>query len=105
MSALIYCPFPDRESARSAANILLGERLVACANILGEVESIFEWNGERGSATEIGVLFKTHAEVLDKASARLGELHPYDTPAVMGWCCDAAPQATREWLGGLGSEK
>lgn len=104
MSALIYCPFPDRKSAREIANTLLDEKLVACANILGSVESLFIWEGKRDSAEEVGVLFKTHAEVLDKAVERLGVLHPYDTPAVMGWRCDAAPEVTKAWLGALGSE-
>lgn len=104
MSALIYCPFPDRETARDIAGLLLDEKLIACANILGAVESIFEWEGSRDSAEEIGVLFKTHADVLEKATERLGILHPYDTPAVMGWRCDAVPKATQDWLGALGSE-
>ena len=41
MAALVYVPFPDRESARSVATALLDERLIACANLLGEVESLY----------------------------------------------------------------
>lgn len=104
LSALIYAPFPDRDTARAIASKLLDERLIACANILGAVESLFEWEGQRGSADEIGVLFKTDEKLLDQAVERLGALHPYDTPAILGWRCDAAPRATREWLGSLGSE-
>ena len=102
MTALIYCPFPDRESARNAASRLLDEKLIGCANLLGEVESLFEWQGERGSERELGVLFKTDERLLDNAIERLGALHPYDTPAIVGWRCDAAHPATREWLGALG---
>lgn len=104
MSALIYCPFPDRETARDIAGLLLDEKLIACANILGPVEAIFDWEGSRDYAEEVGVLFKTQADVLEKATERLGILHPYDTPAVMGWRCDAVPKATKDWLGALGSE-
>ncbi|QIG54186.1 divalent-cation tolerance protein CutA [Altererythrobacter sp. BO-6] len=102
MSALIWCPFPDRDSARRIANSLLDEELVACANLLGAIESVFQWQGNRESAHEIGVLFKTDAALLDRAVARLAVLHPYDTPAIMGWRCDAVPDATRAWLGLLG---
>lgn len=102
MSALIWCPFPDRESARRIANSLLDENLVACANLLGAIESIFQWQGNRDSAQEIGVLFKTDAAVLKRAVARLAVLHPYDTPAIMGLRCDAVPDATRAWLSLLG---
>ncbi len=103
MSALIYCPFPDRESAREAVNALLDERLIACANILGEIESLFEWEGKRDSTNELAVLFKTDAALLSQAVERLASIHPYDTPAVMGWRCDTTPMVVQEWLGALTS--
>ena len=101
MSALIWCPFPDEDSAAAAATQLRDERLIACANILGPVRALYEWNGERGDAREIGVLFKTDASCLDAAVARIAELHPYDTPAVLGWRCDSVAPGTAEWLGML----
>lgn len=98
MSALIWCPFPDEAAAASAAGQLLDERLIACANILPAMRSIYAWQGERGEASEVGVLFKTDASVLDRATARLAEIHPYDTPAVLGWKVDTAAGPTAEWL-------
>jgi len=101
-AALIWCPFPDREAAREVAGQLLAEGIVACANILPGVESLFIWEGKADSATEVGVLFKTSAGKLDAAIERLGTLHPYETPAILGWHADAAHPATRQWLGGFG---
>ena len=101
MSALIWCPFPDEDGAAAVATQLLDEKLIACANILGAVRSLYEWNGERGDAREIGVVFKTDAALLDAAVARIAELHPYEAPAVLGWRCDAAAPATAEWLRAL----
>ena len=98
--ALVWCPFPDAESARAAAATLLDERLIACANILGAVESHFVWDGARASGSEVGVLFKTTAERLEDLVERLGELHPYETPAIMGWLVDEAHPATLAWLMG-----
>lgn len=104
MTALIWCPFPDRESARQIANILLDEKLIACANLVGPMESIFDWDGKRDSGEEFGVLFKADADQLDQAVDRLAELHPYDIPAIMGWRCDSAPEETRNWLQSLSQE-
>lgn len=98
-AALVWCPFPDAASARLAASQLLGERLIACANILPAVESLFEWDGAIHSADEAAGLFKTTAAQLDRVVERLGELHPYDTPAILGWRCDAAHALTLNWLG------
>ena len=101
MSALIYTVFASREDARRVASVLIDESLVACANVIGQVEALFEWDGERGEGDEIAVLFKTHADRLDEAVERLEMLHPYDTPAVLGWKTGATGKATAAWLAGL----
>lgn len=99
--ALIWCPFGGEDDAARIAGQLLDEGLVACANILPGMRSLYVWQGERGESRECGVLFKTDAALLDKAIARLTAIHPYDTPAVTGWRADAAAPATAAWLGGL----
>lgn len=38
-AALIYSPLPDAQTGRDIAGTLLDEGLIACANILGAVES------------------------------------------------------------------
>lgn len=103
-AALVWCPFSDPESARSIAKILLEEKLIACANILPRIESVFEWQGKTSSEVETAILLKTSADLLDKLIKRLGECHPYDTPAIVGWRCDAAHPQTLEWLAGIVTE-
>jgi periplasmic divalent cation tolerance protein len=100
-AALIWCPCPDAEAAQRLAEILLGEKLIACANIIPEITSVFEWNGKANAEAETAMLLKTSATLLEKATARLGECHPYDTPAVIGWVCDTAHPETLNWLGGV----
>jgi periplasmic divalent cation tolerance protein len=99
-AALVWCPFPDTDSARAAADALLDDALIACANILGPIESRFVWEGARATGSEVGVLFKTTAERLEDVVERLGELHPYDTPAILGWQVDETHPATLGWLMG-----
>lgn len=96
--ALIWSPFPDEEAALAVIHAMLDERLAACGNMLPGMTSVFVWNGEKCTARETGVLFKTAAHQLDRAAARLAELHPYDAPAVLGWRCDSGAPATLEWL-------
>lgn len=101
MSALIWSPFADEESAAAAASQLLDEGLIACANIVPAMRSLFVWQGERSEGRECGVLFKTDAALLERATARLAEIHPYDAPSVLGWRADSAAAATAQWLGKL----
>jgi periplasmic divalent cation tolerance protein len=100
--ALIWSPFPDAASATRIAETLLDEGLIACANLLPAMRSLFRWQGSRETSEEAGALFKTNSAALSAAIARIEALHPYDTPAVLGWVCDAATPATQEWLGALG---
>jgi len=99
--ALIWCPFPDHDSAVAAADCLLDEGLIACANLLPGVQSRYIWRGARGVAQEVGALLKTNADLLAPAIAGLSALHPYEEPAILGWRCDAAAPATLAWLGAL----
>lgn len=100
MSALIYCPFPDRETALAVGGQLVDEGLVACINVGAGISAIFAWNGERGEGEEVAALLKTDAALLDVAIERLDCLHPYDTPAILGWPCQASA-GTQTWLAGL----
>lgn len=101
--ALVWCPFPDAETARAIAQTLVSERLAACANIVPAIESVFQWEGQVSSETESAVLFKTTAAGLQALTTRLGELHPYEVPAIMGWRVDETPPHVLEWL--LGAVK
>lgn len=99
-AALIWCPFASEDEAAKAASQLLDEGLIACANLL-PVRSLYIWQGERGEGREWGALMKTEARLLERAVARLAAIHPYETPAIVGWRADAVPPATAAWLGQL----
>ncbi len=99
--ALLWCPFPDEEEARQVATQLLDERLIGCANLISGMVSLYEWQGGRGEASEVGVLFKTDQLLVPTLIDRLEHLHSYDTPSITAWDADASSQATAEWLGSL----
>jgi len=100
--ALVWCPFPDGETAEIVAGLLIDEGLIACANMIGQIVSVFAWQGKRERTTETGVVLKTNSALLDRAIMRLAALHPYEEPAITGWVCDGAAPATISWLGALG---
>jgi len=97
-AALIWCPFGDADSAQKVAAILIEEGLVACANITPTITSVFRYEGTVQCESEAGALFTTTEALLESAIDRLAVLHPYDTPAIVGWCADHAAPATLDWL-------
>lgn len=86
---LVYTTWPDRASVEAATRALLEERLIACANILGTSTSIYRWQDQVETAEEIIALFKTSTRQLDALRDRIGELHPYDEPAIISLNVDA----------------
>lgn len=80
---LVYTTWPDHASVEAAAKALLNERLIACANILGASTSIYRWQEKVETANEIIALFKTSVRQLNALRDRIGELHPYDEPAII----------------------
>lgn len=80
---VLYTTWPDTQSVESAAARLLEDRLIACANILGESRSIYRWEGEVQSAREVIALFKTSSAMAGRARDALLALHPYDEPCVL----------------------
>lgn len=102
---LIWCPFPDGHSARAAARALIEAQLVACANIIPAIQSLYQWQGDVHEAEEIGVLFKSNARVLDLCRERLRAMHPYAEPAILAWECPGSLPETANWLAGLAGPK
>ncbi|HUF63432.1 MAG TPA: divalent-cation tolerance protein CutA [Verrucomicrobiales bacterium] len=80
---LVLSTFPGAESAERVARILLEERLVACANLLPGLRSLYRWEGTLHDDPECLALFKSSAASGPALEQRLQELHPYDVPEIV----------------------
>tara|TARA_B100001105_G_scaffold93282_1_gene74206 strand:+ start:166 stop:474 length:309 start_codon:yes stop_codon:yes gene_type:complete len=99
MILLVYTLFGSAEAAERVAGQMVRERLAACANMLAPCISLYEWQEEMQRQTEFPVLFKTTADRRDALMARIGELHDYETPAIVAMDADAVP-GFADWVGG-----
>jgi periplasmic divalent cation tolerance protein len=81
----LYATFPDAGSAQEIVTVLVTERLVACANVLPGITSVFRWDGKVQARAEAAAILKTSAGSADRAIARLKALHPDDVPCVTMW--------------------
>lgn len=80
---LIKCSFPKKEAARELSEKLVSAKLVACAQIVGPVESHFLWNGVAEAAEEYLILLKTAEERVDDVIDQLRTHHSYDLPEIV----------------------
>lgn len=91
--------FPDVGTAKKIAHTLLEEALIACANILPAVDSIYFWQNKIEENSEALVIFKLTAARFAQFSERLRALHPYDVPEIIRLdISDGNPDYLR-WIG------
>lgn len=95
---LIYVTAPNREAAMALARTLVGERLAACANVLGPITSMYWWDGKLNEDDEVALVLKTRAELVDALTARVRALHPYDCPCVVALPIDGGNPAFLAWI-------
>ena len=98
MVLLVFCTFPDADTAAAVTKTLVGEKLVACGTILPGARSIYEWEGKLEDASEVLVLFKTASPAYAKLEKRLLKLHPYDMPEIVALEAGAASKAYAAWV-------
>lgn len=79
---LIISTSPQAEAVR-LARALLDEKLIACANLIGSVKSLYWWKGKQEEAEETLMLMKTTDALASRVIDRLKELHPYEVPEIV----------------------
>lgn len=97
---LFYIPCPDKASAENIGHTLLSEKLIACANIIPGMESIYRWEGVQEISSEYILLLKTikSANAEEKITKRVEALHPYKVPCVMILSILGINESYKKWL-------
>ena len=95
---VVFTTLPTAEKAVEISRTLVQERLVACANLLPAIRSIYRWEGKLNDDNEVLVLLKTRAELLEKLKRRLVELHPYELPEMIALRVESGHAPYLEWI-------
>ncbi|WP_041041435.1 divalent-cation tolerance protein CutA [Paramagnetospirillum magnetotacticum] len=95
---MIYVTASDREEAMALARSLVEERLVACANVMDGVTSVYWWEGKVCEGPEAVLICKTRAELVESVIARVRERHSYACPCVVALPIEAGNPAYLDWI-------
>lgn len=96
---LAYITNGSHEEARRIAEILIGERLAACANIYPPIISVFEWEGELQHDEEVVLIAKTTEAGFERLRQRVCDIHSYDCPCVVGLKVEQGHEPFLQWIG------
>jgi periplasmic divalent cation tolerance protein len=89
----------SREEAVKIIRILIHERLIACANIIGGISSIFWWKGEVDEIEEYLVFMKSHKVFFKKILEVVKKNHSYEVPEVVALPIIDGLSSYIKWLG------
>jgi len=91
----VYVTTKDEAEAKMIARAVVGERLAACANVFGSIDSVYWWQGRVCEEKEAALLLKTSAENKTGLIRRIKELHSYECPCVV---CLPIADGNRDFL-------
>jgi periplasmic divalent cation tolerance protein len=80
---LVLLTAPSERVAAELGRQLVEEQLLACANIVPGLRSIYRWQGKICDEAEVLVLGKTTVDRIEALKGRLPALHPYATPELL----------------------
>jgi periplasmic divalent cation tolerance protein len=95
---VVLTTFANEDDAARVSRALVEERLIACANVVPGVRSLYRWQGEVADEREVLVLMKTRKQDWAALLSRLHELHPYDTPECLALRVAAGAPKYMAWL-------
>jgi periplasmic divalent cation tolerance protein len=80
---LVMITTGSEEEAAGIAEGLLEERLIACANLVGGIRSLYRWQGKVCDDREILMLCKTERRLFSRLSEKVKSIHSYEIPEII----------------------
>jgi periplasmic divalent cation tolerance protein len=79
----IYMTAGTMEGAVAIGKELVKERLAACVNILGNMTSMYWWEGEIQDDKEVVLIAKTKESLVPELIERVKSMHSYSVPCIV----------------------
>ena len=86
------------EEARKIIRLLLEHRLVACANIVQNVESHYRWEGALETSTEVKVYLKTEERRFKEVELLIRKNSSYQVPEIVSFKALAISHPYEQWV-------
>ncbi len=94
----VLCTLPEANLAQKMAEVLVGEQLAACCNIVPNLESIYSWQGKVQHDSEVLLIIKTKRSIYESLEVRILELHPYEVPEIIALPIEKGSAAYLNWI-------
>jgi len=83
MYIVIFVTAKNTREANKIASKLVADKLIACANVVKEVKSVFSWKGKIDRANEVLIVMKSKKSCFKRIVRTVRALHSYDVPEII----------------------
>ncbi len=83
MHVVVFITASSPEEAERIGRTLVEKRLAACANVIGNVRSVYWWEGRVEEAGEAMVVVKTRVDKLNDLISEAKRVHSYQVPEII----------------------
>ena len=94
----VYITCKDEDQATKLAELALEAKLIACANVLPKIKSIYTWQGKIESEAETLLVCKTLKAKFSELEKLIQAHHNYDCPCITAFKADAVSQGFIEYI-------
>jgi len=95
---LVLVTVPVGEEAEKLAHSLVVEKLAACVNRIGPVQSVYKWQGEIETSDEELLMIKSDIRHLERLEAHVMKNHPYEVPEILALPIGSGAPPYLAWL-------
>lgn len=86
------------ETAQHLAHTLVEQRLIACVNILPQLQSVYLWEGKVVHEEEVLLLMKTQQKNYTAIEMAFVDVHPYEVPELIAVPVTTGLPAYLQWI-------
>ena len=83
MQMFFYITCVNIKEAKKISSILLKKKLLACANIFNNIQSVFLWKNKVNFSKEVIIMGKTTKKRQAKIISEVKKIHSYDMPCIV----------------------
>jgi periplasmic divalent cation tolerance protein len=96
---IVFITAPSKEIGKQIATALVEEKLAACVNILGPVNSIYAWDGKIIDDEEVLLIAKSRSGLFDnRLVPAVQAIHPYEIPEIIALPVALGLHSYLEWV-------
>jgi periplasmic divalent cation tolerance protein len=96
--SFVYMTAGNREEALAIGKSLVSKKLAACINVIDQMTSVFEWEGEVQQDSETVLIAKTAASRVPELIEAVKAQHSYDCPCIVCLPLTGGNSDFLEWI-------